>query len=305
MVNNGHNMISIIICTYNRSDKLKNLLKSFQNMHDSGETLWELIVVDNNSTDDTKHVADEFSRIFSTNFRYFTERKQGAAYARNKGFENSIGEIIAVIDDDCIVDDAWLSALAREFASDSVLSVLGGRVELYDGKAKPVSIRPSRTREVFDSPDQLFSLIPGCNMAFRREVYERVGGFDTWFGPGARIPPAEDVDFIYRAYKAGFKILYSPDVLVYHDHGRNTDAAVRQVKRGYVIGRGAFYCKYIFAGDRAILKCAYWEVNDLIRRLFGNPFRGRSVADELRMLWHLLLGAAYWLRACICTSTAR
>ena len=142
-------------------------------------------------------------------------------------------------------------------------------------------------------------------MAFRREVYERIGGLDTRFGPGARIPAAEDADFIYRAYKAGFKLAYCPEVLVYHDHGRNTDVQVRQLNRGYVIGRGAFYCKHILAGDRAILKCAYWEVNHLFGRLSSNLFRGRSAADESRMLWHLLLGAAYWLRACIGTSTAR
>ena len=298
-------MISVIICTYNRSDKLKNVLKSFQKMHSLGETRWELIVVDNNSTDDTKRVTDEFSKIFPSNLRCFTEWKQGTSHARNKGLRESNGDIIAIIDDDCIVGDAWLSALTREFASDPVLGLLGGRVELYDKKAKPVSIRPSQTREVFDSPGQVFSLIPGCNMAFRREVSERIGGFDTRFGPGSRIPAAEDADFIYRAYKAGFKLAYSPDVLVYHDHGRNTDAQVRQLNRGYVIGRGAFYCKYILAGDRAILKCAYWEVNDLTKRLFGNLFRGRSAADELRMLWHLLLGAAYWLRVCISTNTAR
>ena len=298
-------MISIAVCTHNRSQSLKRLLESLRCTSIPVDFDWELVVVDNNSTDDTRNIANEFGRLSALPGRYIFEPRQGLAYARNRAMSAAAGDIIVFTDDDCIVDRHWLVAVHEEFSSEPSLSYLGGRVELYNRDDRPVSIRTDRERILFDSPGQLFSLIPGCNMAFRRDVYERIGDFDVRLGAGTTIPGADDSDFIYRAYKAGFKLAYSPNVLVYHDHGRNSDDQVRQLNRGYVIGRGAFYCKHIFAGDRAILKCAYWEVNGLVRRLFGNLFRGRSAADELRMLWHLLLGAAYWLRAFIGTNTAR
>ena len=258
---------------------------------------WELIIVDNNSTDNLREVVQDFTQKSKLNVRYLFEGKPGLSHARNKGIGEARGNYIAFTDDDCIVDRPWLISILEEFDSDPDLSGLGGRAELYNTEDKPVSIRTSRERHLFVSHNQLFNLIPGCNMAFRRKVFDAVGNFDPDFGAGARIPSAEDTDFYYRVYKTGLKLLYSPDILIYHNHGRCTDEQVQALKRGYLIGRGALYCKYILRGDGIILKMAlrenFWRIINLLK----NSFRGKSIIKEIKYTYYLLLGVKYELRA--------
>jgi len=90
-------------------------------------------------------------------------------------------------------------------------------------------------------------------------LIERVGLYDTDFGPGSRFI-AEDSDFIYRAWKAGYKLIYVPSLFVYHDHGRRTPAAALALRRGYIFGRGGFYAKHIIGGDKVALQGMYWEI---------------------------------------------
>jgi len=104
---------------------------------------------------------------------------------------------------------------------------------------------------------------------------------------------SEDTDFIYRVFKKGFKIAYSPDVLVYHNHGRRTDAQVRSLNQKYVVGRGAFYCKHILKADLRVLKMAYWEVLALMKGLFKERFAGELARERKILLWDLLIGLAY------------
>jgi GT2 family glycosyltransferase len=127
----------------------------------------------------------------------------------------------------------------------------------------------------------LFSSIIGCNMAFRRRVFERVGAFDPRFGPGGRIGTVEDTDFLYRVHQAGCRVIYSPDVLVHHNHGRRTDEDVQRRMRLYVAGHGAFYAKYILKADPVILKMACSESLAMIRSV------------QPRQLSWLLRGLAY------------
>ena len=251
---------------------------------------WELIVVDNNSADNTRNTIDEFKRKSVLPIKYLFEKNQGKSYALNAGIKAAEGDIVAFTDDDCIVDNRWLASVVKEFQSDPSLSVVGGRVELYDKRDRPVSIRTFRDRIALGSTAQLFSLIPGSNMAVRRTVFGNVGKFDVRFGPGTAIV-VDDVDFIFRAFKHGLKIIYSPDVLLYHNHGRRTDEQVRALNRSYVIGRGGFYCKHILSGDWDVLKMAYWEIGSLIKSLLKNLVLGMSVKQEKAFLAYLCSGA--------------
>jgi glycosyltransferase involved in cell wall biosynthesis len=203
--------ISVIICTYNRCEALRRALQSLDAMSVPAYLNWEVIVVDNNSTDITSMTVREFRQKSRLPLRYVFEKTQGLSHARNTGIRNARGVIVAFTDDDCIVDKNWIVSIHNEFVSDQQLFGLGGRVELYNLSDKPVSIRTFKERIALTTTAQLFSLIPGCNMSFRREVLDKVGEFDVDFGAGKRLVKlvADDTDFIYRVFKEKFKIVYS------------------------------------------------------------------------------------------------
>jgi glycosyltransferase involved in cell wall biosynthesis len=283
-------MISLVICTYNRSHKLPTLLRSLERLDLAGDFTCEVIIVDNNSTDGTRDVVAAISKASPLVIKYVLEPKQGLGHARNRGITEARGDVLAFTDDDCIPETNWIRVIATKFSSEPSLAGVGGRVELYDESDRPVTIRTTREIAEPQSVHQLFRLIAGCNIAFRRGVFDEVGHFDPAFGAGTKIPAAEDWDFLYRAYKKGLKIRYYPDVLVYHDHGRKTDAVVNDLHRDYECGQGAFYCKYILQGDRIIMRMAIREVTLAIRILTRNLLRGHSIERERLALYGLFVG---------------
>lgn len=290
-------MISVVICTRNRAEKLRNALASLERMSLPPGLPWEVVVVDNASTDHTKQVVDSFANAARVPIRYAFEAKRGVNNAHNTGIRESKGEIIASIDDDCIVDRDWIGQIAKEFESDAAPDVLGGRVELYDKDDYAITVKTTRDRYNISSLGQLFGGIPGNNMIFSRAVAEKVGGYDPLFGPGSPNLAAGEAGFLYQALKSGFRLVYSPDVLVFHDHGRRTDRDISILRRSYVIGRGAFYCKYILKGDLNVARFAYWEISKIGAAILRGLRRGQPVSEDLRLLGHLALGAVYFIRA--------
>jgi len=288
-------MLSVIICTYNNVGKLRQALKSLADMSTPAGLQWELIVVDNNSSDGTREVVRKSKKSFGLNIKYVFEGKQGLSNARNRGMLAATGEYVAFTDDDCIVDKYWLLSIHNEFQNDPELALLGGRVELYDKRDKAVTVRTFKDRILFTSPSQLFTLLPGCNMVFKRNVFNDVGKFDPGLGAGTRTASAEDSDFFYQAFRKGYKLLYSPTVLVYHNHGRRTDAQVKALNKGYVIGRGAFYCKHILRADNVVLRMAALEIMGQIRAFIRDLCNRNPVHKPLRMCYFLTLGALYRL----------
>jgi hypothetical protein len=284
--------LSIIIASYNHAQSLHKFLQELSNQVVPEGVQWEVVVVDNNSTDATKELIAGFVEENPQRFKHLHENRQGKSHALNTGVRAATGDILVFTDDDCIPDPYWVAAIAREFASDSSLGILGGRVELFDKQDRPVTIRNFPERTVISSRDQLFLFLIGANMSIRRTVLGVVGEFDPFLGPGSRIGAVmEDLDLLYRAFREKFKIIYSPDVLVYHNHGRTTEAQIQALNHRYVVGRGAFYCKHILAGDRNVLKMAYWEVSSLSKSLLKDLFAGREFKEQRRLLWALLVGA--------------
>jgi glycosyltransferase involved in cell wall biosynthesis len=286
------NSISVVVCTYNRAAKLPVTLKSLLGMNVPAGVEWEVVCVDNNSTDDTPNVIEAFGRESTVPVRYVFEPLQGLAAARNAGLGAARGDIIAMTDDDCIVDPGWLAEICAEFASDPELGILGGRVELFNPEDLPLTVRTGRDRFAV-TWDTLFSGIAGCNMAFRRTVVSAVGPFDPEFGAGAKLKSAEDVDFIYRVLRSGIKAIYVPTVLLYHDHGRRTEDDRAKLFGDYIFGRGAFYMKHVLSNDRIVQKMAYWESINLLREALaaGLGVRKFDAAgwNPLGLLWFGML----------------
>jgi|ERR1700674_1002888 glycosyltransferase involved in cell wall biosynthesis len=286
--------LSVIIASFNRSQSLLHVLQELSHQIVPEGVKWEVLIVDNNSTDGTESVISQFVSKDPKRYRYLRENRQGKSHALNTGIHAAAGEIVVFTDDDCISAPNWLCAISNEFVSDPALAILGGRVELYCKDDRPVTIRTFRERILFSKPEQLFSLIPGCNMSIKKSIFDVVGEFDPLLGPGTKIGAvSEDTDFIYRVFKKGFKVAYSPDVLVYHNHGRRTEAQVQSLNHKYVVGRGAFYCKHILKGDVCVLRMAYWEVSALIKGLLKERFSGALARQRKTLLWDLLIGMAY------------
>jgi GT2 family glycosyltransferase len=251
--------VSVIVCTFNRSRQIEQALAPIAQSAVHANLSVEIIVVDNNSRDDTRAAVAGAARASAIPVRYEFEPAQGLSFARNRGLKAAKGSIIAFTDDDCVVDPGWISALWGEFAADPDVSVAGGRVDLYARDDQPVSIRRFAERVRYADAAQIYGLIMGCNMAIRRGVAERIGGFDPAFG-GSKGVVADDIEFVYRALKQGLGILYTPKALVLHHHGRRTADDLRAVNRSYVRGRGALFCKYVLRADRTMLRHAWWDI---------------------------------------------
>ena len=217
--------LSLIIATYNRSEQLMVTLRSVAAQ--SAEPLqWECIVVDNNSQDDTRQRVEEFASAHrQLCVRYLFEPKQGLSHARNAGIVAAEGEILAFIDDDERIVEEFVEAYIDLFDGCSEAMSAGGKIiaEYPSGRpswmsryveqpiANPMDFGPNVRR--FPK-----GRIPGGgNMAFRREVFDRIGLFNTELGrTGKRLIGGEESDLFERAERCGMACYYQPPAVMYH-----------------------------------------------------------------------------------------
>jgi glycosyltransferase involved in cell wall biosynthesis len=290
-------MISVVVSTYNRSARLINLLASLSRMSVPTRQAWEVVVVDNNSTDDTRDAVLQFGARAGFACRYAFEGRQGLSHARNCGVAEARGDVIACVDDDCLVDENWLAQIAVEFERDAALHVLGGRVELYDPADARVSVRTGRERLDLAGNVAALDHIIGCNIAFRRSAFEQIGGFDPRFGVGSAIVPSyEDCEFIYRVVRQGGGITYAPNVLVFHHHGRRDEAVVASLQRGYAAGRGGFYVSYARRADWRVIGMAWFELAERMIRILYPLTTAVQRKAQVALLRGLFEGAARMAR---------
>ena len=214
--------ISVVVCTYNRCESLRRTLKSFKEVVAPQGGSWELILVDNNSKDETRIIAEAFKEESGLNVKYVFETRQGLSHARNRGIEQAEGEIIAFTDDDVMVDRYWLSNIERAFEEHDV-SCVGGKILPVWEIPKPEWIIPQLhyILALLDRGDKPFRLespiVWGANFAIRSDIFEKYGVFDTKLG---RIPErlfaGEDTEFVRRILNKGEKVMYDPNVIVFH-----------------------------------------------------------------------------------------
>jgi len=216
--------ISVILCTFNRAPILRRALASLAKSRVVWTSDWELLIVDNNSTDHTRQVAEDFALQFAGGCRYIFEGRPGKSHALNSALRHARGQILAFVDDDVVVDEHWLQNLTAPLAA-AHWAGAGGQISperdfvpppwlSLDGRyaLAPLAIFSPATRagELREPPF-------GTNMAYRAEVFEKVGGFRTDLGPqpGSEIR-GEDTEFGMRVLSAGYHIWYEPSAIVYH-----------------------------------------------------------------------------------------
>jgi glycosyltransferase involved in cell wall biosynthesis len=216
--------ITVILCTYNRSEMLAKALESISASILPSEIPWEVLVVDNNSKDQTRVVAENFRSRFPGRFRYLFEPKSGKSHALNTGIREARGSVLAFTDDDVVVDPTWLQKLTAAL-DDEKWAGVGGRV-LPEQTFSPPPWIPLKDRyalaplAVF-APDieagPLNEPPFGANMAFQKRLFEKYGEFRTDLGPrpGSKIR-SEDTEFGDRLLAAGELFFYEPSAIVYH-----------------------------------------------------------------------------------------
>jgi glycosyltransferase involved in cell wall biosynthesis len=220
---------SVIVCTYNRAANLPDCLGRLALQQDVAGMSWEVVVVDNNSSDDTRETVAELSRHLPIAVRYVFEGKQGLNHARNRGIIDSSGRYFAFVDDDILVSPRWLTSLHRAL-QDYNADAVGSCIHLPESTQLPNWIAPDMygflgyqdygpTPRVLDGTTQYPF---GGNMSFNRRVVDKIGLFDTSLGRrGAGRKRSElfkgaETDYFQRLASAGGRILYIPDALVYH-----------------------------------------------------------------------------------------
>lgn len=218
--------ISIIICTFNRCQTLENVLENIQRLNGSPQVTWETLVIDNNSTDETKAVVTRFVGCGSGNVRYIFEGRQGKSYALNTGVKEARGEVLAFTDDDVIIDSNWLLNIKKTFDQYDCAGIGGKIIPVLLGK-KPSWLTTDThypfmgTLGSFDWGDTCCELKEppyGANMAFRKSTFIKHGLFRVDLGPtkGNTMGKGEDTEFTQRLLDRGEKAMYVPDAVIYH-----------------------------------------------------------------------------------------
>lgn len=214
---------SVVIATYNRADELVRTLESLGGLQVKDP--WEVIVVDNNSRDNTKEVVLKAAEDFPVPLHYLHESQQGRSAALNAGIKAAQGEIIAVTDDDVRIEPDWLTNAERALEQLDC-DYLGGKALPLWGGERPSWIPEGRCMhwaviallDYGPKPIEFGVEVPlGVNMIFRREAFERAGLWDNAIGRKAGTLLGQEVrEWTRRARAAGMNGFYSPDLVVHH-----------------------------------------------------------------------------------------
>lgn len=223
--------ITVILCTFNRCRSLATTLDSMAAQVLPAPVEWEVLVVDNNSTDKTREVVEDFCRRYPGRFRYLFEPEAGKSRALNAGVREAQGDILAFTDDDVTVEPDWLKNLTAAL-HDGQWAGLGGRTLPERGFMAPHWLSLEGRHAL--APLAIFDLGPevrelheppyGNNMAFRKVMFEKYGGFRVDMGPcpKSRNPQkAEDSEFGRRLLAAGERLRYEPSAVLYHSVPEN------------------------------------------------------------------------------------
>ena len=217
--------LSLVIATYNRAEQLMVTLGSVA-MQSAEPSTWECIVVDNNSSDNTRQRVDEFTKEHGNlNIHYLFEKNQGLSHARNAGIAASRGDIVAFIDDDERIVDDFISAYIELFDTHPDAMAAGGKIiaEYPTGRPRWMSQyteQPIANPMDFGQSVKLFPThrIPGGgNMAMRSRLFSTIGVFNTSLGrSGKRLLGGEESDLFERIAKHGYRVYYVPRAVMYH-----------------------------------------------------------------------------------------
>ncbi|NEO75350.1 glycosyltransferase family 2 protein [Moorena sp. SIO4G3] len=231
-------LISAIICTHNREEYLGAAIDSLlqQDFAD-----YEVIVVDNASSDRTRNIVDQ--RLDNSRLNYVYEPVLGLSVARNTGAATASAPILAYLDDDAVASPRWLKTIYEAYQSNEKLAIAGGKVTLLwpDGITSPSWLSPDLAGNLgaYDLGDSVIKiqnpgLTPrGLNYSIRRTFLEEIGGFDVNLGRvGKNLLSNEELHMTELALQDGWQVAYLPDALVAHN------VAPERINKRWFLNRG-------------------------------------------------------------------
>ena len=226
-------LTSVIVCTYNRCESLRTTLEALAAQTLQAGLAMEVVVVDNNSRDQTPQVVQEAAVRNPWPVRYVVEPQQGLSYARNRGIGEAAGEVVAFTDDDALPEPGWVRTLVQAMTQHRA-DAAGGKILPRWLATPPAWLTDGMLRqELWDTLALLdhgpeivmadgtsLNVLYGANMAFRKSVFQELGGFRTDLGRrGAQLSGGDDTDIVGRLLKAGKRIVYTPNATVHHTIG--------------------------------------------------------------------------------------
>jgi glucosyl-dolichyl phosphate glucuronosyltransferase len=216
--------ISVVVCTYNRDRYILKCLLSLKNQSfDKAD--YEVIIVNNKSTDNTESYCLNFiANNRDVLIKYLVEENQGLSYSRNRGIKESSGHVICFIDDDAFAEPDFLNSIDKFFQSHPKAVAIGGRIIPFFESSIPAWLSPyllplfaalDLGNKIKRFSSRKFPI--GANMSFRREIFEKVGLFDSELGrKGEGLTGGEEKDIIYKIRAAKGEIFYLPSAEVKH-----------------------------------------------------------------------------------------
>jgi glycosyltransferase involved in cell wall biosynthesis len=254
--------LTVAISTFERPDGLRRCLDALL----GGKVLPAEVVIIDQSRDDSTRALIEDRQVGSVPIVYVHQQRRGLSASRNAAINHAKHPVLAFTDDDCMPDGAWVAAIESTFASASPPDAATGRV-LPLGPDEPgtysVSPRDSSVRADFSGRLIPWFIGTGGNFAVKREWLSRVGNYDERLGVGSPGKAAEDADFFYRLLRAGARVRYEPDALVYHERQSKNRRMTSRYSYGYGIGAfcGIWLCR---RDPYALHILSYWVLNQCL-----------------------------------------
>ncbi len=239
-------VISCVVCSYNRERYIADAIESLINQT-LDKSLYEVIVVDNNSKDNTAAICKNLLEKYAAthNLKYVVETNQGLSHARNRGIAESSSELICYIDDDAVAKSGFLENIVGFFSQYPEAAGIGGKIipKYVHGKPGWMSHYMEGLVSKVDNGDSIFPYngkkFPiGCNMTYKKSLLIEIGMFDTDLGrKGDSGEASEEKDVFHKIFNKGHKVYYLPSAIVDHiiENNRLEYSYIKKISAG--IGR--------------------------------------------------------------------
>lgn len=255
--------LSIVICTYNRSDYLSLCLNSLTPQLSDNNNV-EIIVVDNNSSDNTKKIVQKIQKEVPF-LTYIFEPKQGLSYARNRGGEAARGTYIGYVDDDAIVEENFIKRALNTIKKHD-FDLFGGKVMPWFKYGQPRWLSDNYdsnlSPEVTTGKTGDWGALWGGVLFVKKEVFIKIGKFRTDLGMGLEMGYGEDTNFVQSAFNEKYQLGVNPNVIIYH--------LIRKEKMKLSWHFYSIYCKgrdtIGFTGKENAIRLLYDGLMDSIKR---------------------------------------